>query len=113
MNFWERVVFLLEQKNISRKELSLSIGFNNSNIRKGILNNNIPSADTAVKIAKYLNTSVEFLVTGNDPLLTQSEQLEDLISFYSTIESLKSIPKERRILIEKIIQQVSLTYQKK
>lgn len=29
--------------------------------------NTIPSADVALKIAKYLNTSVEYLVTGEAP----------------------------------------------
>ena len=64
MNFWERVDTLLVDKNITRKALAQDAGFDVSNIGKGISNNNIPAADTAVKIAKILDTSVEYLVTG-------------------------------------------------
>lgn len=66
MNFWERVNDLLELKEINKKTLAYEAGFDASNISKGIKNGNVPAADTALKIAKILGVSVEYLVTGND-----------------------------------------------
>lgn len=68
MNFWERVDELLEKNEINKKTLAYEAGFDASNITKGIKNGNVPSAETAVKIAKVLNVSVEYLVTGKNNL---------------------------------------------
>ena len=67
MNFWERVSYLLEIKDINKKSLAIEAGFDPSNITKGIKNNNMPSAETAVKIAQVLGVSVEYLVDGTEP----------------------------------------------
>ena len=66
MNFWERVDDLLDRTGINKKTLAYDAGFDASNITKGIKNNNIPSAETAVKIAQVLSVSVEYLVNGVD-----------------------------------------------
>lgn len=66
MNFWERVDDLLDRTGINKKTLAYDAGFDASNITKGIKNNNIPSAETAVKIAQVLGVSVEYLVNGVD-----------------------------------------------
>ena len=66
MNFWERVDDLLDRTGINKKTLAYDAGFDASNITKGIKHNNIPSAETAVKIAQVLGVSVEFLVNGVD-----------------------------------------------
>jgi transcriptional regulator with XRE-family HTH domain len=66
MNFWERVENLIEQKGINKKTLAAEAGIDSSNISKGLKSGGSPSADTAVRIAKFLDTSVEYLVTGND-----------------------------------------------
>ena len=66
MNFWERVDDLLDRNDINKKTLAYEAGFDASNITKGIKNNNVPSAETAVKIAQVLGVSVEYLVNGVD-----------------------------------------------
>ena len=66
MNFWERVDDLLDRTGINKKTLAYDAGFDASNITKGIKNNNIPSAETAAKIAQVLGVSVEYLVNGVD-----------------------------------------------
>lgn len=89
MNFWERVDELLEKKEINRKTLAAEAHFDASNITKGIKNANIPAADTAVKIARILNVSVEYLVTGAhsaDEKDSLSEQFR-LLKKYSTLIS--------------------------
>lgn len=62
MSFWENVEFLLEQKNILKKELTLELGISESTFSKGKQRNSIPSADTALKISKFLGVSLEFLL---------------------------------------------------
>jgi transcriptional regulator with XRE-family HTH domain len=57
---------LLDRTGINKKTLAYDAGFDASNITKGIKNNNIPSAETAVKIAQVLGVSVEYLVNGVD-----------------------------------------------
>lgn len=54
----------LEYQNKERKELAKAAGFDVSNIGKGMKNGGVPLADTAVRIAQFLNVSVEYLVSG-------------------------------------------------
>ena len=65
MNFWETVAYELDYCGIDRKKLAQEAGFDVSNISKGIKNGNVPSADTAVRIARILGVSVEYLVQGS------------------------------------------------
>ena len=66
-NFWSRVVEILEQKDISRKEFAAQVGISYSSIHNGVSLGSIPSADIALKIADKLDTSIEYLVYGNNP----------------------------------------------
>ena len=111
MNFWERVDTLLVDKNITRKALARDAGFDVSNIGKGISNNNIPAADTAVKIAKILDTSVEYLVTGviSSPDLPK-QNLDNLYRYSKIIRALDSIPEESRSSVELFINDLSSKY---
>ena len=93
MNFWENVDAELEFKGINRKTLADKAQFDVSNIGKGIKTGSATSADTAVRIAKILNVSVEYLVTGL-PQNTQENQtaatasFQKYRSFVNTIEHL-------------------------
>lgn len=62
MNFWENVEFLLDQKGILKKELTLEVGISPSAFNKGKLRNSIPAADTALKISRFLGVSLESLL---------------------------------------------------
>lgn len=111
-NFWQRVDFLLENKNLSRKELAAYAKFDVSNIGKGIREGNIPAADTAVNIAKFLNTTVEYLVTGkysNDEESAQKE-VDELYKKAKLIKQLNSLPPEPRSSIEFMISDMSEKY---
>ena len=66
--FWGRVLYLLDCKDISRKEFAYTVGISYSSIHNGNERNSIPSADIALKIADVLNTSIEYLVYGNKTL---------------------------------------------
>ncbi|MCQ2591392.1 MAG: helix-turn-helix domain-containing protein [Treponema sp.] len=112
MNFWTRVDNLLESTGRTRKELAAEAGFDVSNIGKGIANNNVPSAETAVKIAKFLNTTTEYLVTGQ---LSKKRTYDDydmdtLIKYSQLIHKLDSLPLEARSPIEYMISDMSNNY---
>lgn len=67
LGFYERIEELLKQKNSSQKDLSVYLELSTPQIfanwkQRG----SIPPADTAVKIADFLDTSVEFLITGRE-----------------------------------------------
>lgn len=107
-NFWQRVIMLMDNQNISRKELAIDVGFDVSNIGKGLLNNNIPAADTAVKIAKVLNTTAEYLVTG---LIPQDEKhpeinMDEFNRYSKLVHYLDALPKLSRIPIEHLINEL-------
>lgn len=62
MSFWGNVESELAYRNISRKELAKKAGFAVSGMSLGLSHNSIPSADVAVRIAKILDVSVEYLL---------------------------------------------------
>lgn len=66
MSFWENVDIELEYKGINRKTLAQEAGFSLCNVGKGIKLGSFPAADTAVRIAKVLGVTVEYLVTGEN-----------------------------------------------
>lgn len=64
--FWSNVKQLLAAKKILQKDFAEDIGYNVATLKNQMTRNISPDVDTAVKIAQYLNTSVEFLVTGQE-----------------------------------------------
>jgi len=69
MNFKDRLREEIEYKGLLIKEISAKLGISNSTFlsyidARGVL----PNVETAVKIASVLNVSVEYLVTGKDPI---------------------------------------------
>ncbi len=79
-DFWRRVDEELEYKGINRTYLSKECGFSLTNIGQGIKLGSTPSAETAVKIAKVLEVSVEYLVTGQEnPKKSENSDLNELL----------------------------------
>lgn len=107
MNFWENVVAELEFQDKTRKELAAEIGFDPSNIGKGEKNGNIPAADTALKIAHSLNTSLESLLNLEKEVSSKTGQPEiDLQlckKYYSVIQKLNEMPDNTKNLLCKLI----------
>ena len=66
MDFFERVKLLVKTKNTTIKTLVEDLGLNYGSYNTLRKSNNLPRADEAVKIAQALNTTVEYLVTGED-----------------------------------------------
>ena len=80
MCFAENLKELLELKDIEIKELASGTGISKNTIDNYLSGQkSIPNAENAVKIAKYLGTTVEYLVTGNIQENLQSQELTKTI----------------------------------
>ena len=107
MGFWQKVDDELSYLGMSRKELALKADFDVSYISKGIERNGIPIADTALRIAKALNVSLEYLLDMDAPTSTQNKvekmQKKDIgiyRKYKETLEQLESInQKERKVIL--------------
>ena len=62
MNFWEKVDLELTFLGKSRKELATAVGFDATSIRRG----SVPAADTALKTARFLGVSLDYLLEMNE-----------------------------------------------
>ena len=109
MNFWERVDDLLDRNDINKKTLAYEAGFDASNITKGIKNNNVPSAETAVKIAKVLGVSVEYLVNGTENKKspsqkeTEQNQLRLYRKYHNLIEKMESFSEDKQTVVNNLV----------
>lgn len=107
-NFWERVDEELEYKGMNRKALATEVGFNLANIGKGIQLGSSPSADTAVKIAKVLNVSVEYLVTGQSQTLKNEDiDIKKYKEYSDLIAKLDTLGENQKQLVKTIITQMT------
>lgn len=76
MNFWERVDSELKYLGKTRKELAAAVGFDAANISFGIKRNSVPYADTALKVARFLGVSLDYLLDLNESTSQNSESLQ-------------------------------------
>lgn len=112
MNFWENVEFVRESKDLTRKELASLANFSVTSIPTGIIRGSIPAADVAYRIAKVLNVSIEYLLTGeNNSLQSQISQLIEHSKKYqkhkTLVEEFETIPQHIQNSIENMIHEIS------
>lgn len=88
MSFWQNVENELSYKNMSRKELAEKASFAVSGISLGLSHNSIPNADVAVRISQVLETSVEYLVTGEERQTLSKENSELIHRINSNLKKL-------------------------
>ncbi len=95
--FKENLKELLEYQDMTMKELAYLTGISHRSI-ENYLNSreSIPPADYACKIAKALNTSVEYLVTGVDVNFKKSEYTGNLLSIIEAYPKLT--PSDQKLL---------------
>lgn len=106
-SFWDNVAVELEYLGMTNKALAEKVGITASNIGKGQKQGSSPSAETAVKIAKVLGVSVEYLVTGSQPSEKTSHgaenenQIHFLRKYHDLIEKCEKLSQEKvRLLTE-------------
>ena len=88
-SFAERLERLLKERMITQIAVADSVGIRRPTISDWKKNGSYPTADVAIKIAKLLNVSVEYLITGEDesPYLEENQKLKEKIQ--RAIEDLK------------------------
>ena len=80
LEFWNNVKSELDYNLLSQKELAAKTEISYNTIQSWITKNRLPDAKDAVKIAKVLDVSVEYLVTGQEnPKKTVNSDLNELL----------------------------------
>ena len=108
MNFWENVDAELEFQGMNRKTLASKADFDVSNIGKGIRTGSAPAADTAVRIARLLNVSVEYLVTGMPPSCAEQTAAEQAFQKYRAfIHTFDHLDEKTRQAIMELVEKLA------
>ena len=71
--FAERLERLIKEKGLTQVAVADSVGIRRPTISDWKKNGSYPTADVAVKIARLLDVSVEYLVTGEDTDTARAE----------------------------------------
>ncbi len=105
MNFWKKVDSELSYLGKTRKELASAVGFDVANISFGIKRNSIPAADTALKVARFLGVSLDYLLDMQEESIQNSQnkqisQIENNLRRFSPGD-LDAIDKVVTALVEK------------
>lgn len=79
MTVGERIFHLLEQKNMKQKELSELTGISTTSISNWRKRNTNPAADKILIIAKALNVSPEYLLSGITEEGSRANTLEYMV----------------------------------
>ena len=111
MSFRENLKDELAYQDITVKELSFKTGINKRTLDNYLRENESqPTIENAVKIAKALGVSAEYLATGEQPTKladnssTQpSLDLKLCKKYYSTIQKLNEMPDNTKNLLCKLI----------
>ena len=115
MGFWKNVDDELKFQGMERKVLASLANFDVSYIGKGIRRNSIPAADLAVRIAKVLNVSLEYLleipeqsISRKNESTSESNSAIRLYHKYSKhLNELENLSAEERDIILKLMNTIS------
>lgn len=92
MGFRENLKNEMEYQGITTKELSKKSGVNKRTLDHYLMNNpQEPSVTNAFNIAKALNVTVEFLLTGTNTTFITVEQLDIIRKFNILSEEKKNV----------------------
>ena len=101
--FRDNLKDLIEYKGLVRKELAAQTGISKRTIDTYLDNRAvIPNAEVAVKLAKALGTSVEFLVTGEDSVNPEQKIYSD----FDTYRKYKKIVNELNTLSPELFKSI-------
>lgn len=89
MTFKDRLRGEIEYKGLLVKEMSAALGISNSTFLSYIdARGALPNVENAVKIAKYLGVTVEYLVTGEDSRPTPDSKYSNIKEITKDLASL-------------------------
>lgn len=80
--FWDRTKALIKERNTTQDWLAQQCDVSLNVMKSWIFNKRLPDAAQAVRIAKALQTSVEYLVTGEEtnPLAQENAMLKEKLA---------------------------------
>lgn len=112
MSFWENVDFIRESRGFSRKELAYLANFSITSLSTGIIRNSVPAADVAVRLAKALGVSVEYLVNGtntkeNQQVAITAEKIQRYNKHKEFLNDLDALPDEIQSSIKSMVHKIS------
>lgn len=88
----------------SQADLARFLGVRQSTVQQWIQKGSIPAADTALKIAQFINVSLEYLITGKNPPPKTEKVIKNYDSDISEIvELLELLPDDEREEVKEII----------
>ena len=99
MTFAERLLIELERQGKSQRELAEYLGTKQSSVNTWVIRNSIPAADTALKVARFLNVSVEYLIDGAEKDQNAADKC-----VLQIIELLKNFNPADKVRILKIVE---------
>ena len=110
MSFKENLKSELEYQGLQIKELAAKCGVSKNTLGNYLTgHNSLPAADTAVKIAKALGVSVEYLVTGKNTESSDGDIASEMLLFQkyrSFVKKLDQLPQNTRegmnLLLDKL-----------
>lgn len=99
MGFKENLKSELDYQGMLVKELSLKSGIKKQTLDNYLsTHNSVPNAEIAVKIAKALGTTVEYLITGENSKNSNessSEEIKNLVSSFKKTFSRKTLTRHK------------------
>lgn len=99
IDFLQRIDDLIVKNNTKRQAVANYAHIRPQTISNWISQNSLPRVDTAIKIAQYLNTTVEYLVTGdNPPEWRPPARIAEIVSI------LETLPDESLAIVLKMVQ---------
>lgn len=87
--FWNRVDDLKDE---ALTKLCANTGVSYTSVKRNRTDCRLPSLLDAYKIAKYLGTTIEYLLTGNDLISTEAMEVESSPELKSLIRALGRNP---------------------
>lgn len=76
MEFGDKLKFLREKNNLSREDLAIALNITYSALSKYETNNRFPDKDTLLKIAKYFDVSIDYLLGRSDIQNSKTENIK-------------------------------------
>ncbi len=100
-NFGETLKKLRSEKGLSYRRLSKEVDISHSNLEKYEKNNMEPSFDKVIKICKFFNVSIDYLILGDNADLKYNDL--ELAELFNKTDMLDD---EFRRLVKKYIRKV-------
>ncbi len=107
MGFWANVEDEMKYQGISRKELASKANISYAGIGLGLERDSMPGADTALRISKVLNVSIEYLLCGAEAEVFGTESHASVTKYKPVIKELESLPAEIREPVLDLIHKLS------